>query len=136
MIFTDWLITKDYRESEIGTVIRSLKKEYETTSSIEIKLAIKFIFDERLKTESKTSTQRERRKTEALRLLNKITKQAPKLSFTEIIKVIASKMGVKDDCIYVYLRELGINRENYKTSIHSIQNLNSNDYIYKETIQS
>ena len=134
MIFSEWLKTEGFKDSEIGEVIKSLINEYETTNSVEVKLAIKFIYSELLKSVPKAGTQRECRKTEALKLLNKITKQASKLSYTEVIKSIANKMGVKDDCIYVYLRELGINRENYKTSIHSIQNLHSIDYYYREKI--
>lgn len=106
MNFMEWLTKEGFTDSEIGNILCYFRKLKESAPE-PVKLAAKFILDETDHFQTKED-KRSAAKVSAGQLYQKLTRENSQMKKSEKVRKIAAEMHVKNDCIYVYLRELNL----------------------------
>ncbi len=102
MNFEIFLKKKDYSAKEIEEIFYFFRQK---NQPLPVKLAAEYLL---LEDRPKKHSRRSARMMKAQEMFRDIERKCPKMKRAEKVKIIASKMNVKNDCIYVYLREMNL----------------------------
>ena len=106
MSFTEFLTKKGLSEENIEDILIFFKK-LPPDSNSNLKLAAEYLLYQTGGIPQRIS-KRSQRKIEVLRKFNELSTRCSRMKKSEKVKTIAHELGVKPDCIYVYLREMEV----------------------------